>query len=366
MNTVNLKTLLRTMIENKTPVTPMLWGRHGIGKSSVVQQLGRELGYRVLTVILSQKEAVDLAGVLYTFEDPKLGMSVTASHPPAWFAQAVKDGNLILFLDEFNMARREVMNAAFELILDRRLNNVTLPDSVFIVCAGNPEDERYDVTPLSESLRDRLMHVQVTPDTDAWLAWAQESQRIHPDVIRFLQRVPDAAHSADDRDSKFPVEIKHSQRSWERVSLIHALPVSAEIKLECYRGIIGPDLALAFLADQREDLPLLGDEVLNLTESTNEKIKRWAGSESPRLDLLSISVSNLISLLNSRKDELPAEAYGEGGIKNVIRFVLSLPGDLFANAVSRLNGVEGWSPYLLKDTRIVLKIEDIQRIRQSA
>ena len=332
------------MIENKVVnATPMLWGQHGIGKSAIVQQVGAELGYKVLTVILSQKEAVDLSGVLYTFEDASLGQSVTSAHPPQWFAEAVKNGKLILFLDEFNMARREVLNAAFELVLDRRLNNIKLPDSVFIVAAGNPEDERYDVTPLSESLRDRLMHIQVQPDVSAWAEWANTNNAIHPDVLAFVQATPSAAFAEDEKNIKFPVEIKHSLRSWERLSSIHKLALPQEIKFECYRGIVGIEIATAFMRSVAgEDLPLTSKEILKRDKKTQAKIKKWASNG--RIDLLSTSTQNLI-------DELKSATAIEDS-ENVIAFVLDLPKDLASMFLAEIHKNQIWATALFANQDI--------------
>jgi MoxR-like ATPase len=146
MNISTVKEVLTAMMNDKTPVTPFLWGRHGIGKSAAVHQAAKALGRRVLDIRISQKEAVDIAGMLYIYEDHELGMSVTSSHPPDWFANALAKGNVVVFFDEMNQGTKEVQNASFEIVLDRKLNNKPLPDSVFIVAAGNPEDDRYSTT----------------------------------------------------------------------------------------------------------------------------------------------------------------------------------------------------------------------------
>ena len=357
MNTKNLKNLLKTMITNKvTNATPMLWGQHGIGKSAVVQQVGQELGYKVLTIILSQKEAVDLSGVLYTYQDDELNQSVTSSHPPKWFAEAVKQGKLILFLDEFNMARREVLNAAFELVLDRRLNNIKLPESVFIVCAGNPEDERYDVTPLSESLRDRLMHIQVQPDVSAWSEWASSAgnRAIHSDVLAFIQATPSAAYADDEKNHKFPVEIKHSLRSWERLSAIHKLDLAQEIKFECYRGIVGIEIATAFMRScAGEDMPLTAKEILKRDKKTQAKIQKWVSNG--RIDLLSTSVQNLIDEI---KD---STSVPQTNSDNVIAFVLDIPKDLASMFMYEIHKNQLWAQALFgnQDIRqLVLSVKE--------
>ena len=356
MNIQDVKTVLKELVNTKTPVTPMLWGRHGIGKSSAVHQLGKELGYRVYTIILSQKEPVDVAGVLYTFDDKQLGMSVTASHPPDWFATALKKGKCILFLDEFNMARREVMNAAFELVLDRRLNNLKLPDDVFIVCAGNPDDERYDVTPMSESLRDRLMHLKVTPDVNTWLKFAKgKDSGIHPDIVTFVEMNPKAGNSVDSRDDVFPVEIKHSFRSWERVGLIHSLTgLSNVLKAECIRGIVGTDLATAFIqAFGSMDRPLGALDILELNAATINKISVLRNPKKMRIDILTQSIDNLAAFCHSN------ETLATKKIENVIKFIKLLPEDCASLTIGKLFEIPTWAEMFMQDSELKVKIDMI-------
>lgn len=351
----DVKTLLNTLITTQTKVTPMLWGRHGLGKSQIVAQVAKDAGYSIFNIILSQKEAVDVAGVLFTYENKELGMSVTASHPPDWFATALSKGRVVLFLDEFNMGRREVMNAAFELVLDRRLNNMKLPDSVFIVCAGNPDDARYDVTPMSESLHDRLMHIKVEADVSSWLMWSNNEGKdaIHSDVSTFISQFPDAAYLKDKLDDGFPVEIKHSFRSWERVSAIHKLALPAAIKTECIRGIVGLELAVAFM--QRfgsNELPLDAFEIINLDATIKARIVHMLNPKRMRIDLLNQSITNLVISLKGIPN---SSKY----VNNVVQFIKLLPDDVAQLAISQLFEFPGYSDAFLNDADLKEKIKTI-------
>lgn len=351
MKLSEVKMVLKELITQKVHVTPMLWGRHGIGKSSILRQLAEELNYKLIVVTLSQKEAVDLAGVLYTYEDAELGMSVTASHPPKWVAEAIKNGGCILFMDEFNMARREVLNAAFELVLDRRLNNLYFKDDVFVVCAGNPDDDRYDVTPLSESLRDRLMHIKVDHDVDGWLKWAQNDGGIHSDIVDFIKVMPDAAYQADAKDEGFPVEIKHSERSWERLSKIHSLSIPMSLKTECYRGIVGLELATAFIKTlDKKCLPIKPYEIFKGSKATLEKVEEYATVEPLRVDVLAASIEALVKHLESY-------VATEAEVENAIKFIELLPADLASKAIEQLVEFEGWLRPFEKSKIISSKIE---------
>jgi len=355
MNITDVKVLIKTMIQKKCPVTPMLWGRHGLGKSSAIRQVGDELGYRLLDIRLAQKEAIDITGMLFTFEDKKLGMSVTSAHPPQWFADALKNGKVILFLDEFNMARREVTNATFELVLDRKLNNVPLPDDVFIVCAGNPEDERYDgVTPMSESLIDRLMHIKVTPDVDGWLKWA-EKEEINPSLVSFIRATPEALYHNNKLDEKFPVTIKHSERSIARCSEVLKLQLDTELQYECFCGILGAEVATLFVKTiEKENMPVTVKEVYAMKPETKERLKRYR--ENMRQDLISITVANFIDHANKN----PVEATKH--LDNVVEFINTLAEESATVVISGTRTIPEWASRFLKDKNIKAKLDTIHEV----
>lgn len=350
-----VKDVLTKLIETETTITPMLWGRHGLGKSSSVRQVGKELGYRVLDIRLAQKEAIDITGMLFTFEDKQLNMAVTANHPPQWFADALKQGKVILFLDEFNMARREVMNAVFELVLDRKLNNSPLPKNVFIVCAGNPEDDRYDVTPMSESLVDRLLHIKVEGDADGWLEYA-ESAECDARVVSFIRSTPSALYHVNKKDEKFPVEIKHSERSWlDRVNPILKLNFNEEIQFELLCGCVGSDMAALFRKTiQKENMPISVKEIFAGKKETYERLERYRSMK--RQDLISITANDLVAYC--LKNELESIKH----LEKIKTFVKALPDEHAQMVISSTHKIGQFSVEFLADEEIAKKINTMNQV----
>lgn len=356
MNINEVKFVFKKMIEKGFQSTPMLWGRHGLGKSSCIRQVGAELNYRVLDMRLAQKEAIDITGMLYTFIDDKLGMSVTANHPPQWFADALKNGEVILLLDEFNMARREVMNAVFELVLDRKLSDVKLPDSVFIVCAGNPEDgDRYDVTPMSESLVDRLLHIKVTPDVDGWLDHA-EKKNCDSRITSFIRANPDALFHPNKLDEKFPVQIKHSERTWlDRADAILKLDLDQALQYELLCGAVGAEMALLFSKTiEKENMPVTVKEIFAGKKDTSERLARYRASS--RQDLLAITVNNLVDYAAKN----PVEATKH--LSQVIAFINAMPDEQAMVVIHGTRTIEGWAKEYLKDAEISKKLNSINEV----
>jgi MoxR-like ATPase len=346
----SVKTVLKEMLLQKVPVTPFLWGPHGIGKTSIIAQLGKEVGYNVVTVMLSQKEAVDIAGVLYTYEDKDLGMSVTASHPPKWFATAIKRGKVILFFDEFNLARRETSNAAYQIILDRVLEGLELPDTCFVVAAGNPQDERYDVVAMPENLIDRFLHIRCEADLESFYGWAKT--RVHDDVIAFLKHYPQLAYTADAKDTVFPVEIKHSLRSVDRLSKIHGLNLPTAIKTELYRGTVGAEVAAAFVKSLTDkERPFSLEEICNFGPLQEERLAVWV--KNSRSDLMAGSIDSLAD--NSEKDLSASH-------EAIVAFMSALPKEVAMMCIKKLyHKDEGkWSVLFMGNQRIKSLIGNLQ------
>jgi len=362
MNIKEVKTLIQAMIEQKCNVTPMFWGRHGLGKSAGGHQAAKALGYKMLDIRLAQKEAIDIAGMLFTFEDKELGMSVTASHPPQWFADALKKGKVIIFFDEFNMARSETTNATFEIVLDRKLNNQKLPDDVFIMCAGNPEDERYQTTPMSESLRDRLMHIKVEGNVDNWLEWAGEEE-LNPHIVSFIRACPGMLWHQNKLDEKFPVEIRHSERSWERASRIMQLKVDEDLIAECLCGIVGQEIAMAFLKTiEKDNMPINVKEVFAWKKETADRLKKY--KESMRQDLIAITCHDFVDYALKNKAEASKH------IESVKKFINALDESMAQVVIQGTRaigadgekGTVGWAAEFMKDSEIHKKLLAVNEV----
>ena len=383
----DVKTVLKALIESKVGVTPMLWGRHGIGKSSIVTALGEEIGYRTLTIILSQRDAVDLNGMLYVHEHPTLG-SVTSNHPPEWFADAMQTGKLILFLDEYNLSRREVLNASAELINDRRLNGQKLPDDVFIVCAGNPpDDERYDVSSLSSMTLDRLMHIHVEADLDATLAYARQADsdgkaRWNEDAINFLALNAQAFFKNNEADHKFPVEIDYSPRSWERAQKMFSISqLSIELRRECMRGLIGTELATSFinyLSKPEAERPITAKQLFEsdarTVKASLDLFESWVSKKktsSVPFDLVNITADNALAYIVGRcknvmfasdgiekKSALEAmDKFYEKHGKTLVTLVKTAPDSVAKRMISEIWYIEKFGEEISKDSRLKSIVE---------
>lgn len=256
MSTVTLDratTLLGHYLDANIPAH--LWGHPGVGKSETIQQVARDRGAELVDIRLSMFDPVDLRG-----------LPTTANGETRWLRPAIwpTDTNpVILFFDEMDRAAPAVQNAALQIVLDRKIGEHALPDTVRIVAAGNGSTDRVGTNRTSNAGNNRFAHIFVEPELDAWKAWAF-SVDLHPMVIAFVSFRPNLLHYsldkklAKDRSAKaFP-----TPRSWAEVAKFADLPV--EIMRDLVIGLIGEGPATEFdgFARTFQNLPSL-DGVIN-------------------------------------------------------------------------------------------------------
>lgn len=196
---MNVTETKRTLMLLPPRESLLIEGNHGLGKSQVVAQsaatmsklLGKPFGF--IDFRLSQKEVGDLIGmprgmdrfdVTHTvFENGKLARvkrvaeHVTIYDAPAWFPTDSESFGY-LFLDEINRATREVQQAAFELVLDYRLNFQTLPMGWRVIAAINDNLDVYSVLAMEPALYSRFLKVKFRPTTGEWLDWARGEDKV--------------------------------------------------------------------------------------------------------------------------------------------------------------------------------------------
>lgn len=236
---MNVQDTLDVLINFPMSESIMLTGNHGIGKSRIVKKAAEMMGVPCIDFRLSQNDVGDLKGMPF-----RVGLN-TVFAPPEFYpitledaktlaeaigvaAEDVKAGRYgdkgILFLDEINRANREVQQAAFELVLDKRLNLRPLPEGWRVVTAINDEDDIYTVNSIDPAFLSRFFVVKFDPTYEDWMKWANDTNdgNIHPAIVEFLRRYPDFLDPTKELLSEAAAQgIKkvHDRRAWEKFSI---------------------------------------------------------------------------------------------------------------------------------------------------
>lgn len=238
MTPSDLQSWLSGVAAHRLPLSVMIWGPPGIGKSSIVAQAAAERGIDVLDLRLSQLAPTDLRGL------PVPENGIARWFPPEFLP---RDGEGILFLDEINMAPPAMQGVAQQLILDRRVGSYRVPDGWLIWAAGNRKSDRAAVFDMPSALANRFVHLDVEPDLESFKRWGLEHD-ISERILAFLSFRPSLLHRIDPERAAWP-----SPRSW---AMANAL-LGAELTIE---PAVGAPAAGEFMAfnEVYANLPDLG------------------------------------------------------------------------------------------------------------
>lgn len=201
-----LKDYLDRLVRQTLPISVMIWGPPGIGKSSIVSQIAQVQGLKFVDVRLSQLAPTDLRGL------PVAEDGISKWYPPEFLPRG---GQGILFLDELNMAPPAMQGVAQQLILDRRVGSYAVPEGWFVWAAGNRKEDRAAVFDMPTALANRFLHLQVEPDFNSFKAHALETG-VHEQILAFLSYRSTLLHKIDPQQPAWP-----SPRSWTMASALH-------------------------------------------------------------------------------------------------------------------------------------------------
>lgn len=349
-----LEMMLKVAVKKKR--TPLVWGKHGIGKSQIVRDVFEKEGYEVIDLRLGQLEVGDLVGVpaqefYCPVCDSKFGFTTKESYCPVcnledkkipiagrtvWLAPSWFPANgekRLLFFDELNRGRLDVQQACFQIVLDRRIHTHKVPDNCGIVCACNPSGGEYYVEELDPALLNRFVNIKFNLTTRQWLSWAR-NHNIRPEIIDFIM-TEDKFLGNEAID--IPIDIKPSPRGYEFLSdLLQEIPKQHQLWSEAATCIIGEAAALAFMQSLKEEVekPVKAEEIFTKWEKVKSRIKNQAEAATgdTRHDLLRATLDDLYDNIKEGK----SKKYSDEQLGNVADFLLMIPEDLAFAALKDL------------------------------
>lgn len=151
----------RVAVKPSVPIA--IKGDSGVGKTSEIESWAKRHGMPCVKLLTSTMDETDCAGIVVRDGDGARTLS------PSWIKQL--QGRGVLFLDELNCGRKEVVDTLLTLVGSRQLpNGDKLGDGVMIIAAMN-DAQIYDNYELSPAMRTRFMWVQREADAVQWADW---------------------------------------------------------------------------------------------------------------------------------------------------------------------------------------------------
>lgn len=393
---------------------PLITGPHGIGKSEITRQYSQENDMHIECLILSLMDTGDMLGMPVTKELGGLTSTVWAAPSwytnvvnAAWpehlkldklqfvdtefqefaISRLKTDGDYIdradlnklycdyynvpmdrlqllrqpnvnylesrrsvIFLDEFNRALMDILNASLQLILDHRLHTHELPivrgQETLIVAAVNPSDGKYTVQDFDPALYDRFVIGDAEPDLKSWMEWAKE-KNVNKIVRDFLLDNQKKFHFTPEDGSKGA-----SPRSWTRLAAyVDRLDKDNpdEIMTHYIKGTIGSSLAAQFILFYNNyDDAMTTKELEKLMK---KEIK--AAPADTNVEVLAEKITELVAEMDAVRRQEFADTYFESYLKKdtakqampMLMFLYALPLESLSSVLKTLqsDNMEGYT-----------------------
>ena len=272
--TINISELKQTLELIPSTQNIMLVGKHGIGKSEILTNYFNAKGMKVVTLFLGQMaDPGDIIGIPSKVEkmDAKgKATSMTDFTPPYWFPQ--DDQPIVLFLDELNRARPEILQTVMDLTLNRKLAGKSLPKGSYLISAVN-DGEEYQLTDLDPALVSRFNIFEFKPTVEEWLNWAA-SEGLDERVINFIQDNPTWLDG--DTSIYKGLEKSPDRRAWKRVSdIMHKVDTIQDIHKRIIASIVGVGAAAAFIQSAQQRNIITGKDLLLKYDKTMKTVEKY-------------------------------------------------------------------------------------------
>jgi len=323
VNVTELKEFLTHIVENnrflqsqgKLPVSTEVIGESGIGKTSAIVQLAKELDLNFVKLNLAQIEEIgDLVGFPirqfevkddketiwideHAFDEYlKLGYKSTGQNrmsycPPEWIANKSNGG--ILLLDDWNRADIRFIQAVMELIDRQQYISWSLPKDWHIILTANPDNGDYLVNSIDNAQKTRFISVQLKYDIDCWAKWAEENH-IDGRCINFLLMHPELVTK--------DVNSRSISMFFNSISSIKNFDDSLPLIQMIGEGSVGPEFSSMFtmFINNKLDKMISPENIMNQDEQyVLNTLKSLTGKEEKyRADIASTLSTRIINFLD--------------------------------------------------------------------
>ena len=321
MNVGEYKAFLRWSVRHNVKKPMCAVGLRGIGKSQVPQQVAREEGIQYIDLRLAQMEPGDIIGMPYIRDDKTLWAK------PGWWPEPKSKG--ILVLEEYNRGTRDVRQAVFQLLTERKIGNHVLPDGWYIVGAINPDNGDNQVDELDEAWIRRFNMLRVDSDYQDWRAYSKD--KINPNILGFMEVEKRFLNSADKFEIPAPKYNPASWYDWDEYLKAGILENAEGFNyFEVCAGLVGTEAALSFRGYMQTNVkPLTGEEVMK--EWDDEKVR--ARFTRQKNDEVSVTIDSVAEYFNDSKRK-----WREGGARNMYEFWRHLKPEYKVTLYKKIDG----------------------------
>lgn len=259
------RTLLANIVSDKPnlALTPLVSGKHGIGKSAMIKSIAEDLGGVCITIEGGTLKEGEITGLPYQYKDdngatkfrflPYYAVERIQNEEKRIFEslggviadssalvgdenryakndltideriEAIKTNKIkpvIIFIDEINRTENSVYKELMNILLTRSVNGYKFPWWVLFVGAMNPSTQNsvYATNEMDPAQLDRFLKIKVGDNSGEWLKFGKATG-ISPQILSFIKDNPkclsSTAKELDDEEKPTP-----SPRGWDMVDTL--------------------------------------------------------------------------------------------------------------------------------------------------
>lgn len=267
------RALLANIVSEKRDlaITPLVSGKHGIGKSQMIKSIAQDLGGVCITVEGGTLKEGEITGLPYQYQDVngdirfrflpyyaieriqqeekrlflENGSEKSASTlggdenryamndlSPEQKLEAIRSGKIkpvIIFIDEINRTENAVYKELMNILLTRSVNGYQFPWWVLFVGAMNPSTQNsiYATNEMDPAQLDRFLKIKVGDSASEWLKYGKNAG-LNSQILTFIKENPKCL-SSNDKDLNDEEKPTPSPRGWDMVdTLLKSEPLLRE------------------------------------------------------------------------------------------------------------------------------------------
>lgn len=355
-----VKRAILANITNTKPnlfITPLISGKHGIGKSQMIKSIADELNGVCITIEGGSLKEGEITGLPYQYtnkenqvkfkflpyyaveriqeEEKRIYIEKysTVSKYDFLFGdenkyadndiglkeklELIRSGKVrltIIFIDEINRTENTVYKELMNILLTKSVNGYFFPWWVMFVGAMNPSTQNslYATNEMDPAQLDRFLKIKVKEDPNQWISYGKQ-HNISNDILDFVSSNPKTLASSDsgldDEEKPSP-----SPRGWDMVdTLLKSEPIlreffsenenSNQVVFNDFRYLVcaklGTTVGTMFFTSDRFSV-VTPEEIFNDTPKLHKTLKKLSKINyikiSQSLDLLLLYLINNIEI----------------------------------------------------------------------
>jgi len=210
----------------------LILGPVGVGKSQIPVQVAQSENWKVVTVNLSNYQPSEVTGWVTQVDDTMQQLTPDWAKKIFDHANESSDKTLLIF-EEFPQCDIDVQKSTSQIIWDRRVAGLRLPEDCLIIANGNRKKDKSAVKSIPEHLISRFNIVNIEAELAPTLSHFAKID-VAPEVQMYLTQFADSLHKHEADGTSFPCP-----RTWVDVSDTLKLKAPKTIESAMIAGAIG-------------------------------------------------------------------------------------------------------------------------------